>query len=278
VVNVKKLSIWKADWFIGLLIVLFFWFSANSDLMQSLERKAYDLGMLATSRTPSDKVAVIAIDDRSIANLGRWPWPRATQADMLDLLAASQAKVIGNAVLFFEPQVDAGMEYISQISALLDSPTLHGGSAAQQAELAELRALSSQAVNHLDNDKKLSISILNANNVMLPMYFDLGEPLGKENSPLSDYVLKNNLTSVTDSNGPTRMMPVPAVDVQVPILVLGSGAVGIGHVNTLIDVDGGVRTEPLVVSYYDQLYPSLPLLLAARSLNLDIKDIALTAG
>lgn len=277
-VNFKKLSIWKADWFIGLLIVLFFWFSANSDLMQSLERKAYDLGMLATSRTPSDKVAVIAIDDRSIANLGRWPWPRATQADMLDLLAASQAKVIGNAVLFFEPQVDAGMEYISQISALLDSPTLHGGSAAQQAELAELRALSSQAVNHLDNDKKLSISILNANNVMLPMYFDLGEPLGKENSPLSDYVLKNNLTSVTDSNGPTRMMPVPAVDVQVPIPVLGRGAVGIGHVNTLIDVDGGVRTEPLVVSYYDQLYPSLPLLLAARSLNLDIKDISVKLG
>lgn len=91
-VNIKKLTIWKADWLVGLLIVLFFGFSAGSDLMQSLERKAYDLGLQATNRIPSDRVAVIAIDDRSIANLGRWPWPRATQANMLDLLAASHAR------------------------------------------------------------------------------------------------------------------------------------------------------------------------------------------
>jgi eukaryotic-like serine/threonine-protein kinase len=275
VVNIKKISIWKADWFVGLLVVLFFWFSSGSDLMQSLERKAYDLGLLATSRTPSDKVAVIAIDDRSIANLGRWPWPRATQADMLDLLAASHAKVIGNAVLFFEPQVDAGMEYINRISTMLDSPTLKGGSAAQLAELSQLRELSAEAVSHLDNDKKLSASILNAKNVLLPMYFDLGEPLGKEDQPLPDFVRKNNLSSVTGSN---LALPVAAVSVQTPIPVLGSGAVGIGHVNTVIDVDGAVRTEPLVVSYYDQLYPSLPLLLAARSLNLDIKDISVNLG
>jgi hypothetical protein len=275
VVNIKKLTIWKADWLVGLLIVLFFGFSAGSDLMQSLERKAYDLGLQATNRIPSDRVAVIAIDDRSIANLGRWPWPRATQANMLDLLAASHAKVIGNTVLFFEPQIDAGMEYISRISTLLDSPTLKSGSAAQLDELAQLRGLTSEAVNHLDNDKKLGLSILNANNVLLPMYFDLGEPLGKENQPLPDYVLKNNLTYL---GGSTDALAVPAVAVQIPIPVLGSVAAGIGHVNTLIDVDGAVRTEPLAVNYYNKLYPSLPLLLAAKSLNLEIKDITVRPG
>ena len=242
--------------------------------MQSLERKAYDLGVLATTRIPSDKVAVIAIDDRSISNLGRWPWPRSMQADMLDLLAASHARVIGNAVLFFEPQLDPGMEYLSRISTLLDSPELKGGTAAQQSELAELRNLSSEAVNHLDNDKKLSVSILNANNVMLPMYFDFGESLGKQDQPLPGYILKNNLINISNAGGSLHVSPVSATGVQVPIPVLGSGAVGIGHINTLIDVDGAVRTEPLVVSYYDQLYPSLPLLLAARSLNLGIDDIS----
>jgi serine/threonine-protein kinase len=273
--NIKKLSIWKADWFAGLLIVLFFAFSANSDLIQSLERKAYDLGLLATLRIPSDKIAVIAIDDRSISNLGRWPWPRATQADMLDLLAASHAKVIGNAVLFFEPQVDAGMEYLTRISSLLDAPGLKSGSAAQQAELTKLRELTAEGVNQLDNDKKLSASIVNANNVMLPMFFDLGEPLGKEDKPLQDYVRKNNLTNVSGQNAE---LPVSASNVQIPIAVLGNGAVGIGHVNSLIDVDGSVRTEPLVISYYDQYYPSLPLLLAAKSLNLDVKDISVSLG
>ena len=273
--NLKNISIWKTDWFLGLVIVLFFGFSANSDLIQSLERKAYDLGMLATTHYPSDKIAIIAIDDRSIANLGRWPWPRATQADMLDLLTAGRAKVIGNSVLFFEPQVDAGMEYIARISEMLNSPTLNAGTAVQQSEIVGLRELSADAINHLDNDKKLSNSLLKANNVMLAMYFDLGQPLGNQDQALPEYVRKNNLKNL---NGSDLFRPADALKVQTPISVLGSGAAGIGHVNTWIDVDGSVRTEPLVIGYYDQYYPSLSLLLAAKSLNLEPKDITVNLG
>ena len=58
----NKGSFWKKDWFVGLLVALVFMLGSGSGLMQSLERKAYDLGVLASSRTPSDKIAVIAID------------------------------------------------------------------------------------------------------------------------------------------------------------------------------------------------------------------------
>src|SRR4030066_1147432 len=112
----KKMSFWKTDWVVGLLVSLVFLFGANSDLMQSLERKAYDLGVLASSRTPSDKIAVITIDDQSIANLGRWPWPREIHANMVDILAAGHPKVIGYTVFFFEPQVDAGMGSSNKIA------------------------------------------------------------------------------------------------------------------------------------------------------------------
>ena len=37
----KNKLFWKADWFVGLLVALLFLFSAGSDLMQSLEHKAY---------------------------------------------------------------------------------------------------------------------------------------------------------------------------------------------------------------------------------------------
>lgn len=59
-----KQSFWKADWFLGLLIALAFLFAARSNLPQSLERKAYDLGVQAPSRTPGGLIAVIAIDDK----------------------------------------------------------------------------------------------------------------------------------------------------------------------------------------------------------------------
>ena len=39
------------------------------------------------------------------------------------------------------------------------------------------------------------------------------------------------------------------------------------------DVDGAIRSEPLVLAYYDQYYPSLSLQIAARYLNLKATDI-----
>ena len=69
----RKKGFWKTDWFLGLTVSCFMLVAAGSDLIRSLERKAYDLGVQQSTRTPLGRVAVIAIDDASIANLGRWP-------------------------------------------------------------------------------------------------------------------------------------------------------------------------------------------------------------
>ena len=275
----KRIIFWKADWFVGLLVALLFLLSANSDLMQSLEREAYDLGVRASSRVPSDKIAVIAIDDLSIAKLGHWPWPRENQAKMLDLLAAGHAKVVGDTLLYSEPQVDAGLEYIYKIAALLEASTLKNSSdPVHQAELAQLVALMQEAVLHLDNDQRLSASIAKANNVLLAMSFESGLSHGKPVQPLPDYVLKNSLTNFQAPTGldAASGLPPTAAAVEIPIPKLGSQAIGIGYLNT--DMDGVIRTEPLVVSYSEQYYPSLALLLAAKSLNLEAKDIQVNLG
>ncbi|MDD2915341.1 MAG: serine/threonine-protein kinase [Gallionella sp.] len=300
-------SFWKKDWFVGLLVALVFLAGANSGLMQSLERKAYDLGVLASSRTPSDKIAVIAIDDQSIANLGRWPWPREIHAKMVDILTTGHAKVIGHTAFFFEPQVDAGLGYIYKIADLLGKSsllevavpentipesldaTLVPASAVSAinpasmvapdtpAELSQLDILLQEAAKNLDNDKKLSDSMDKANDVLLAMFFNLGEPQGKPDQPLPDYVLRNNLTNVTDASG-SGALPLPARGALSPIPSLGNQALAIGHLNSFPDVDGAVRTEPLVVGYYNQYYPSLSLMLAAKSLNLEPKDIHVNLG
>jgi serine/threonine-protein kinase len=292
----NKWSFWKKDWFVGLLVALVFMFSAGSDLMQSLERKAYDWGVLATSRTPSDKVAVIAIDDQSIANLGRWPWPREIHAKMIDTLATGHAKVVGHTAFFFEPQVDAGLVYIHRIAELLGKQHLLPGAQPEQAassvaasdviaaapeiapatiEPSPLDALLLDAMRNLNNDQKLSDSMAGANNVLLAMFFELGQPQGKPDQPLPDYVQRNNLVNVQDTGG---MLPIPSRAALAPIPVLGGKALAIGHLNSTPDVDGAVRTEPLVVGYYDQHYPSLSLMLAAKSLNLEAVDIRVNPG
>jgi len=98
-------GVWKADWFLGVLVVaLFALFSSMSDWLPSLERKAYDAALQSASRQPSDKVAVIAIDKQSIDNIGRWPWPRDTHARMIELLSQAKARAIGYLVFFAEPE------------------------------------------------------------------------------------------------------------------------------------------------------------------------------
>src|SRR3954467_6100821 len=162
----KNLTFWKSDWFLGLVVTLVLAIAAGGDLIQSLERKAYDLGVRSASRTPSDRIAVIAIDDQSISNIGRWPWSRDVHAQLIDKLAAAKAKSIVETVFFFEPQTARGLTFIRQLKEAL-APS---ADPAQDERVAKLIADAEQS---LDTDRKLAASIAKAGNVLLPSVFDI---------------------------------------------------------------------------------------------------------
>jgi serine/threonine-protein kinase len=267
-----KTAFWKSDRFLGIALTLVMLVAAGSDLLQSLERKAYDVGMQLSSRTPSEQVAVIAIDDQSIANIGRWQWSRDVHARMTDLLAGAQVKVIGNTVLFSEAQRDPGYIYITRLLEIVRQTQVEGEPALPAG--AEIAALLGEAESALNTDRRLAESYARAGNVVLPLLFELGEPLGRPDRPLPPYVAASQLTEVAPGAG----FAPPAAGLQAPIESLGQRALSLGHLNTLLDVDGGVRSEALVVQYYDQFYPSLALMLVARSLNLGPADIGVTVG
>ena len=84
-------------------------------------------------RKPSDRIAIIAIDDQSIANIGRWPWPRDVHAELIDKLAAAKAKTIVHTVFFFEPQTDRGLVYVRKIKDALGQPRGNAGVAGRRA-------------------------------------------------------------------------------------------------------------------------------------------------
>ena len=146
---------------------------------------------------------------------------------------------------------------------------------AAQVGLSELDKVLLDAAQHLNHDQQLAGSIAKADDVLLPMFFELGEPQGRPDQALPDYVLRNKLSNFTNDGSPGAL---PAHSVMIPIPALGDHAIGIGHLNSFRDVDGAIRTEPLVIGYYGQYYPSLSLLLAARSLNLGVADIQVEPG
>lgn len=267
-----KAAFWKKDWFLGLLLTVLMLLAGTTDLLQSLERKAYDLGVQASARTPSDKVAVIAIDDQSIANLGRWPWSRDLHARMTDLLAAAGAKAVGNTIFFSEPQIDPGYRYITRLIDIVNQSVVDGVEPAP--EIAQVSGLLVEAERALNVDRTLAASYERAGNVLLPILFELGEAHGRPDRQVPPFVAANRLAQVQSGAGGA----LPAQQLQVPVELLGSKAVALGHLNTSQDVDGGVRSEPLVVQYFDQFYPSMSLMLAARGLNLGPGDVRVRLG
>ena len=64
----------------------------------------------APLRAPSGRIALVEVDERSLAEAGRWPWPRDRIADLLDRVRALGAAAVGLDILFAEPDTggDAG--------------------------------------------------------------------------------------------------------------------------------------------------------------------------
>ena len=248
--------------------------ASNGDLIQSLERKAYDLGVKAASRAPSDRIAVIAIDDQSIANIGRWPWPRDVHAKMTDILSNAKAKTIGYTAFFFEPQVDAGLSYINKLNETFAASRLKGS---KEPDIEKLETLLGEAAAALNTDQKLADSFKRANNVLLPIVFQQFpfEPQGNPDKPLPENIAANSIVS-KDRNA--ESLPPPGINPGYPIAELAASAVGFGHLNAQQDVDGASRVEPLMVRYYDRFFPSLSLMLAAKTLNLEVADIQFKLG
>ncbi|HHJ35531.1 MAG TPA: CHASE2 domain-containing protein [Gammaproteobacteria bacterium] len=317
-------GVFKSDWFTGLVITSIFLIFANSDFIASMERDAYDFGVKSSSRTASDKVAIIAIDDESIANIGRWPWPRDIHAQMHDILAGGGAKAVGQTVFFSEPQIDPGLQFIRELKQAFEESSIaavpafveelvltiedsrelvkgkrdtNGRKAVQSiADALDASPLRSQvseeldayleyinsAENILDTDKALAQSMKAAGNIVFSMPFVPGQPYGQPDEPLPEFISQYKLPeqNIIDSatTNPEGFTPLPMIDAYQPIKLLGEQADGIGALVTLPDVDGGIRTEPLIVDYYGEYYPSMALLLAAKSLNLGVEDIKITVG
>ncbi len=226
-----KQGFFRSDWFAALAFALVFAIVAYGvfgNAFQGLERSTYDLGVRERNRIPSDRVAVIAIDDQSIQNLGRWPWPRTLHAQLVDKLRAGGAKVIGSTVFYSESEQDAGAAVIEdlakslqaspltqQIPAEIDSFNVMLQDTAQhdravagiakayrQSSLAteygkSIEALSAkldEARKRLASDNSLAQAFSSAGNVLLPMSFELGRPQGRPDKPLPDYIRRFALT------------------------------------------------------------------------------------
>ena len=282
----KKAGFWTKDWFFGVLIVVaVLAINFATGFFKALDTKAYDWGVVATSKQPSDRVAIIAIDETSINNIGRWPWSREIHANMIDKLAEAKSKVIGQTVFFFEPQKDPGLQYINEMlevynkgaaqppaeAAVPGAPVV--AAAPANPALAEFGAILSKAEQALNTDRRLASSIKKAGNVILPLNLDASiyPPNGKPDIQVPAYVAGSVVPGANSAVYAGERLGFPIAEI-------GSAAAGVGDLSLIVDDDGGVRHDITTVDFFNTGFPSLAMSIAARSLNLTSKDIKVSPG
>ncbi len=185
-----------------------------------------------------DNIVIVAIDNASVSEIGRWPWHRDRLAELVSGVALHDPKVIGLDILF-------------------------------QRDFEE---------DTLGATDRLASAIRAAGNVVIPFYFTLskqGEVIDEEIPNYiyhSSYLLFDNPMTIGSYPIPRAKEMYP------PTYQIGKVAAAIGHVNVIPDVDGKVRWEPLVISYKSHYYPSFAIQVARLASDISPGAIKLQGG
>ena len=227
--------------------------------LSAIELKAYDLHFLSRGKTsPGSEVAIVGIDEKSIDQLGRWPWPRARIAELVDKLGAYGAKVVAFDIVFAEPDQSSGAAMFRDLGARVTD--------------AEARAVLEEAAQEADNDARLTSSLLANRNVTLGYFFYTSQEeiahRGEEEGLDKGYYIPSRFASVRylDKEAKPPLLPT-ALEVEQNIPQLSEAASSFGYFNTVPDSDGTVRWVPLAMRFGDEIYPHLSLEAVRRYLG-----------
>ena len=90
-------------------------YRADFQLFHQWELKSYDFKVRARGVRPvSGNVVIIAIDEKSLKDEGRWPWPRSKLANLVDRLSEAGVTVIGFDAFFPEKDTNIPFEAVQE--------------------------------------------------------------------------------------------------------------------------------------------------------------------
>ena len=210
-------------------------------VLQRLDDIIYDARLRATlPATRDERVVIVDIDEKSLAEVGRWPWARHDVARLVDTLFEDQhIALLGFDTVFAEADHSSGLQQLQQLAS---------GALADQPGFAErLRQLEPE----LNRDARLARA-LKDRPVVLGYYF------------------------TSDRDGRTSgVLPAPVMQPEAlggrPILAtrwdgyganippLAEAAPRAGFFNAITSPDGVVRSLPLLAEHGGRYYESLSL-------------------
>ncbi|APW44483.1 CHASE2 domain-containing protein [Rhodoferax saidenbachensis] len=211
------------------------------DVLQRLDDIIYDARLRATSpKTLDDRIVIVDIDEKSLAEVGRWPWGRNKLGQLVsELFDQQQIALLGFDVVFAEADESSGLVRLNAMAQ---------NEFKDQAGFSErLRQL--QAT--LDYDAVFASALAKRPVVM-------GYYLTSDRHGHSTGVLPTPIMSQADLQG-RAIRSTSWSGYGSNIAPLAKAAPMAGFFNSITDGDGVVRSLPLIAEYKGDYYESLGL-------------------
>jgi len=211
-------------------------------------------GPLGNDPKIDERIAILDIDEKSLAEIGRWPWSRNVMADVVNnLFDRYQIALLGFDVIWSEPDTSSGIGTLDAL-AQKDLKQVAGF----QDAYMKLRP-------RLDNDGLFAQSLKDRPVILGYFFHDVEAAL--KNNVIPEPVLPKGTFAGRNIqflrwNGYTGNLPV-----------FEKNAAGAGHFNPRVDDDGVSRRIPMLVEFEGQYYEPLSLAMVRAYVKLKTGEL-----
>ncbi len=233
----------------ALIVVTALIYFLDLQFFESLEQKAYDLKVVSRdgSHAMKDQVVIAAIDEQSLKEQGRWPWPRTLHAQLIDKLAEAGAKAVAFNIFFPENDLFIPMDNVRE--GIKNDDGVSKDTLKQWLNDAGA------------SDRRFVEAIRSSQRTILAFIFymaeELGPPPGEKLKKLLEPSIYENLSKSDSIHQPDIVDTASEVEVSLP--EMSQAAVGSGFSLYRPDSDGVARWAPMVVKFGDGFYSPLTL-------------------
>ena len=206
-----------------------------------LDNVIYDTRLnLTMPRGVDPSVVILDIDEKSLAEIGRWPWSRSLMAELIDkLFDRYRIELLGFDVVWAERDTSSGID------------TLDALAKDDLKQVADFQTVYKTLRPRLDNDN-LFASAMQGRPVVLGYYFNREARAVRANSIPEPVLPKGTFTGrkirFESGIGYTGNLPVYL-----------KNAASAGHFNPVVDDDGVSRRVPMLLEFDGAYYEPLSL-------------------
>lgn len=212
--------------------------------LQALRTLGFDSYQQVQPRVPKSRpVIIVAIDEKSLAARGQWPWPRSLLADLVNRIAAAKPAVLGLDLLWPEP------DRLSPENWQESNPSLP----------PDLRRALQSAQS---NDELFGAAIRRTRTVVAT--FGVEDASQGVSGP-------NTLVRVVGDDPASALDKHPAIGRSVP--PIDQAATGRGIVSAHTDADGITRQLPLAVTVGGRITPAFTTEILRLAANANWVDV-----